>query len=120
MPIEPYPFRIVLASELQAEWERVLRAGVQAQQIVGAGIAVGGTASVLYAEHRLSTDTDHLLPDLRGHFDQVLASLEGSPKWETARLNRPVLILGNIDGVEVGFRQVRRSAPVSTVDVPTP
>lgn len=78
MPAEESPFRIVLASQLQEEWERVLRAGVEAQAIVGAGIAVGGTASVLYAGHRLSTDTDHLLPDLRERFDEVLGRLEES------------------------------------------
>ncbi len=44
-----------------AEWIRVLQAGVQAQRLVPGAICVGGTAAALYAGHRLSHDTDHVL-----------------------------------------------------------
>lgn len=101
-----------------AAWENTLRAGVIAQSLVG-GIAVGGTASAIYAGHRLSADTDHLLMNLREHFDDVLEKLSESPEWKTARLKRPVLILGAISNCEVGFRQSIRSTPIDTVEVET-
>ncbi|WP_194270114.1 hypothetical protein [Candidatus Methylospira mobilis] len=74
----------------------------------------GGTASALYAMHRLSFDHDHVLLDLREHFDAVLTELEAVAGWETARIKRPVLILGSLDGVETGIRQLRRARPLET------
>lgn len=102
----------------RAQWESTLAAGVIAQSLIG-GIAVGGTASAIYAGHRLSTDTDNLLMDLRDHFDEALDKLSESPEWKTARLRRPVLILGSIRNCEVGFRQSQRSVPIETVRVET-
>ncbi len=101
-------------------WEQVLQASVAAQQLVPEAIAVGGTAAALYARHRLSVDTDHLLPDLRSRFDAVREKLEASGEWKTARVQPPVLILGSLRGVEVGFRQSRRSLPVDTDLLETP
>ena len=119
--------RVVLQSikaEITAEekerWEKTLTAGVIAQKLVGDGIAVGGTAATIYAGHRLSFDTDHLLMNLREHFDEVLDKLSHSPAWKTARLNRPLLILGSINEAEVGFRQARRTLPIETATVETP
>lgn len=109
-----------LTPEEEKRWENTLAAGVIAQRLVGGGIAVGGTAATLYAGHRISFDTDHLLMNLRGHFDEVLDKLSESPEWKTARLNRPVLILGSINRCEVGFRQSRRSTPIETRTVTTP
>ena len=113
-------FRLTVRPELQVEWDRVLRSGAEAQQIVEGGVMVGGTASALYAGHRLSSNTDHLLPDLRNRFEEVLEALTEADGWRTARLQRPVLILGSLHDVEVGFRQMRRSAPVQTSEVITP
>ena len=107
----------VTADEKQ-RWEATLAAGVIAQSLAG-GIAVGGTAAAIYAGHRLSMDTDHPLMDLRGHFDEVLDKLSESDKWQTARLKRPVLILGSINECQVGFRQSIRTLPIKTVKVET-
>lgn len=104
----------------QQSWEAVLDAGVAAQRAVPGCIAVGGTAAALYAHHRFSNDTDHLLPDLRDRFDDVRELLEASPGWKTARVQPPVLILGSIGGVEVGLRQSRRQTEVGTTVVSTP
>lgn len=101
-------------------WNAVLKAGVQAQRLVPGCVAVGGTAAALYARHRVSLDTDHVLPDLRSHFQETRDVLESFPSWKTARVQPPVLILGSIDGVEVGFRQSRRSSAIETVAVATP
>lgn len=81
---------------------------------------MGGTAAALYAGHRLSYNTDHLLPKLRDQFDEVRAMLEAHAEWKTARVTPPVLILGRIGGVEVGFRQRRRALPLETQTVATP
>jgi hypothetical protein len=104
----------------EAQWFGILHAGVQAQQIVPGAVCVGGTAAALYAGHRISRDTDHLLSNLRERFDEVRSQLEARPEWKTARVTPPVLILGSIEGVEVGFRQIKRPIPVETQTVSTP
>jgi len=102
-----------------AERADILKAGVHAQRLVPGAVCVGDTAAALYAGHRVSLDTDHLLPALRDHFEDVRARLETQPEWKTARVNPPVLILGSIGGVEVGFRQLKRSLPIETQTLPT-
>ena len=77
-------------------WEAVLESLCRLQKVLPDAVLVGGTASALYAGHRLSFDHDHVLPDLRERFDAVLAELEAVSGWETARIKRPVLILGSI------------------------
>jgi hypothetical protein len=101
------------------EWEAVLEAGVKAQSSIQDGVVVGGTAAALYAGHRVSFDTHHLLMHLRGHFEDVLEILSESPEWKTARTNRPVLILGSLNDVEVGFRQSIKTLPIETLTMAT-
>lgn len=96
------------------EWERLLSAAAHLQRIIPDAVLVGGTASVLYAGHRLSADADHVLNDLRNRFDAVLAELEAISGWITARVNRPVQILGSLDGIETGIRQLIRRDPLET------
>jgi len=55
--------------------------------------------------------------DLRGRFDDVLADLEQVAGWSTARIRRPVLILGSLDGIETGVRQLVRSEPLETMQI---
>jgi hypothetical protein len=95
-------------------WEAVLESLCRLQSVLPDAVLVGGTASALYAGHRLSFDHDHVLPDLRERFDAVVAELEAVSGWETARIKRPVLILGSMDGVETGVRQLRRARPLET------
>jgi hypothetical protein len=80
-------------------------------------VLVGGTASAIHASHRLSRDADHVLTDLRARFDEVLAQLESVAGWKTARVQRPVQILGSLDGIETGVRQLIRSEPLETTVV---
>lgn len=101
------------------QWHRVQEAAVASQKIIAGAVAVGGTAAALYAGHRLSVDADHLLPNLSDRFDEVREQLEGVPQWSTNRVQPPVLILGSLGGVEIGFRQSRRSLPVETAVVET-
>lgn len=95
-------------------WEDVLASLCRLQSVLPEAVLVGGTASALYAGHRFSFDHDHVLPDLRERFDSILAELEAVAGWETARIKRPVLILGSLDGVETGVRQLRRAKPLET------
>jgi hypothetical protein len=96
------------------EWERLLAAERHLQHLVPGAVLVGGTAAAIHAGHRVSMDADHVLEDLRHHFDDVLATLEAVAGWQTERIQRPVLILGQLDGVLTGIRQLRRTRPLET------
>lgn len=100
------------------DWERVLSSAARLQKILPDAVLVGGTASAIYAGHRRSADADHVLTDLRERFDAVLAQLESVAGWKTARCKRPVLILGSLDGIETGIRQLIRERPLETVRLP--
>ena len=99
------------------DWERVLAAAAHLQRILPDAVLVGGSASAVYAAHRLSTDADHVLTDLRPRFDQILTELESVAGWKTARVRRPVMILGSLDGIETGVRQLIRDDPLETVQI---
>ena len=99
------------------EWEDVLSSAARLQKIVPGTVLVGGSASAIYAEHRFSFDHDHVVTDLRERFDEVLSDLESVAGWKTARINRPVQILGSLDGIQTGVRQLIRSEPLDTTEV---
>ncbi len=99
------------------EWEHVLSAAAHLQVVLPGTTLVGGTAAALYAAHRISYDADPVLPDLRDRFDEVLAQLESVAGWRTARVKRPALILGSLDGIETGVRQLIRDQPLETVEI---
>lgn len=98
-------------------WPRVLAAAGRLQELVPDAVLVGGTAAAHHAGHRISLDDDHVLGDLLERFDLVLELLESTEGWQTARVRRPVLILGRLDGVETGIRQLRRRTPLEVEDV---
>jgi hypothetical protein len=99
------------------DWERLLSAERHLQHLVPGAILVGGTAAALHAGHRVSMDADHVLADLRDRFDDVLAALEVVAGWRTDRVQRPVLILGQLDGILTGIRQLRRTVPLETEEI---
>jgi len=96
------------------EWENVLSCAARLQCILPDSVLVGGTASAIHAHHRMSMDADHILTDLRQRFDEVLRELEMIAGLKTARLQRPVQILGSLDGIETGIRQLIRDEPLET------
>ena len=100
-----------------ADWEFVLSSAARRQRILPDAVLVGETASAIHAEHRFSRDADHVLTDLRHRFDEVLAELESVAGWKTARVRRPVRILGSLDGIETGVRQLIRDEPLETTVV---
>jgi hypothetical protein len=99
------------------EWELVLSSAARLQRILPEAVLVGGTASAIHAQHRFSRDAVHVLTDLRSRFDDVLKELESVAGWKTARVQRPVQILGSLDGIETGVRQLIRDEPLETVFV---
>ena len=99
------------------EWEKLLSSAAHLQRILPDAVLVGGTAVATHVHHRLSYDADHVLNDLRGHFDEILEQLESVAGWQTARIRRPVLILGSLDGIETGIRQLIRKAPLETTTI---
>ncbi len=100
------------------DWERLLAAERHLQALVSGAVLVGGTAAAVHAGHRQSLDGDHVLEDLRSRFDEVLAALEAVAGRDTGRVQRPVAILGRLDGIMTGIRQLRRSEPLETEIVP--
>ena len=99
------------------DWELVLSAAARLQQILPDAVLVGGTAAAVHAEHRRSRDADHVLTDLRDRFDAVHAELQAVAGWRTARVRKPVLILGSLDGIETGVRQLIRDEPLETTTI---
>jgi hypothetical protein len=106
-----------MAGEISSDWERLLAAERHLQALVPGSVLVGGSAAALHAGHRVSLDGDHVVTDLKERFDDVLADLEAAAGWQTARVRRPVLILGQLDGVLTGIRQLRRTEPLETEEI---
>jgi hypothetical protein len=101
-------------------WDALLEAAAAFQGLVPDAVLVGGSAAALLAGHRFSRDADHVIADLPQRFDELLAALEGRHEWVTARVRKPVLILGSFRNVETGLRQLRRTTPLETTTVETP
>ena len=95
----------------------VLEAAARLQELLPDAVLVGGTAAAHYARHRISLDDDHVLAGLRDRFDAVLRALEETDGWVTARVKRPVLILGSLDGVETGIRNLIRARPLEVEEI---
>lgn len=99
------------------EWDRLLSSAARLQRILPSAVLVGGSAAALHARHRFSRDADHVLTDLRQHFDRIVADIEQVAGRQTARLRRPVMILGSLDGIETGVRQLMREQPLETIQM---
>jgi hypothetical protein len=97
-------------------FEAVLQAAARLQELVPDAVLVGGAAAH-HAGPRVSFDDDHEVPDLGRRFDEVLRALEETDGWVTARVRRPVLILGSLDGVETGVRSLIRRRPLEVEEV---
>ena len=92
--------------------QAVFEAAARLQELVPDAVLVGGTAAVHHAGHRVSLGDDHVAADLRSRFEEILSDLEATQGWITARVQRPVLILGRLDGVETGVRNLIRRRPL--------
>ncbi|MDO5699546.1 MAG: hypothetical protein Q4G51_16410 [Dermatophilus congolensis] len=105
-----------------ARLTEVLESAARLQQIVPDAVLVGGTAAAWYAQHRESFDHDHVLTDLVERYADVVEAVEASDGWVTSvRASAPPLtLLGSLDGVEAGLRQLRRTRPLEVEQVTLP
>jgi|ERR1051326_4638398 hypothetical protein len=90
------------------------------QRLVPGAVMVGGAAAILYAGHRESRDHDHVVADLADRFEMVLEAIEEDEGWATNRVTPGKVILGNLDGIEAGVRQMIRKAPLEVAAVSVP
>lgn len=99
--------------------DRVLRSAARLQEVVPDAVLVGGSAAALHAGHRDSFDHDHVLADLADRYETVLEAVEATEGWATSvRASKPPFtIMGSLDGVQAGLRQMRRTRPLETCEV---
>lgn len=98
----------------------LLESAAHLQRLVPGAVLVGGTAAILYADHRESRDHDHVVADLADRFEMVLEAIEEDENWATNRVTPGKVILGNLDGIEAGVRQMIRKVPLEVKSVTVP
>ena len=106
--------------EVPQQLVEVIKAGVKANRAVEGSVALGGTVCALFAHHRESTDIDFVLSDLSGRYDEVRKHLRGISEWKERHVSIPLTILGSLNGVRIGYRQLRRTVPLDTLTITTP
>lgn len=99
---------------------RVLESAARLQQAVPDAVLVGGSAAALWADHRTSSDHDHVLEDLEARFEAVLEAIEATEGWVTNRVTPGKIILGELGDIESGVRQLIRTRPLEVVQVELP
>lgn len=99
--------------------QRVLESAARLQELIPDAVLVGGAAAALHAGHRESLDHDHVLVDLAERYAEVIEAVEASDGWATSvRASAPPMtLLGSLDGVQAGLRQLRRRQPLETETV---
>ncbi|WP_419927095.1 hypothetical protein [Candidatus Poriferisocius sp.] len=105
--------------ELSETMRRVLVSAARLQSVVPDAVLVGGSAAALHAGHRDSFDHDHVLADLVDRYEAILSAVEATEGWATSvRASKPPFtIMGSLDGIEAGLRQMRRIRPLETIEV---
>lgn len=98
----------------------LMESAAHLQRLVPDAVMVGGAAAILYADHRESRDHDHVVADLADRFEMVLEAVEGDEGWATNRVTPGKVILGNLDGIEAGVRQMIRKVPLEVAKVSVP
>lgn len=98
----------------------LLESAARLQKLVPGAVLVGGAAAILYADHRESRDHDHVVADLADRFEMVLEAIEEDEGWATNMVTPGKVILGNLDGIEAGVRQMIRKVPLEVTSVTVP
>jgi hypothetical protein len=102
------------------ELVRVLESAARLQEVVPDAVLVGGSAAALWANHRSSSDHDHVLEDLSARFNTVLEAIEATDGWVTNRVTPGKIILGELGDIESGVRQLIRNRPLEVTEVTLP
>lgn len=97
----------------------VLRSAARLQNLVPGAVLVGGAAAALHAGHRQSFDHDHVLTDLAQRYEDVVEAVQASGGWVTSvrASSPPLTLLGSLDGIEAGLRQLRRIRPLEVEEI---
>lgn len=106
--------------EIPKELTEIIRVGVKANREVSGSVALGGSVCAIFAHHRASSDIDFVLSDLRQRFQEIREHLFELPEWKEKRVSIPLTILGTLDGVRIGYRQLRRTIPLEIQIIETP
>jgi hypothetical protein len=78
---------------------------------------VGGTAAAIHAGHRVSVDADYVIKDMKPRFNDIFEKMKSVPGWKVNYSREPVIILGELDGIQVGFRNLIRNEPLELEQV---
>src|SRR6185436_14980778 len=113
---EPVP----TVEQREGRFRDLMESAAHLQRLVPGAVLVGGTAAILYADHRESSDHDHVVSDLADRFEMVLEAVEEDEGWATNRVTPGKVILGNLDGIEAGVRQMIRREPLEVAKVTVP
>ncbi len=110
---------ISTVTEMSATLRQVLKSAARLQSVVPDAVLVGGSAAALHAGHRDSFAHGHVLADLVDRYETVLGAVEATEGWATSvRASKPPFtIMGSLDGIEAGLRQMRRIRPLETLEV---
>ena len=108
----------VNVEKLNRDMEGIVSASRRIQRRIPTAIPVGGTIVSYYTSNRVSFDVDHLLDRTITDFDEILHLLTDLDGWKSTK-NTNNIILGKLDGVEVGLRRMFRNTPIKTVRVQT-
>lgn len=108
------------SEELPEGLEAVLESAARLQTLVPDAVLVGGSAAAYYARHRMSTDHDHIVGDLRDRFDAILDALDRDGDFVLNRSTPGKIILGELGGIEAGVRQMIRTRPLEVQRVRLP
>jgi hypothetical protein len=109
-----------LDAKRDSRFVALMESAAHLQRLVPGAVLVGGAAAILYADHRESSDHDHVVADLADRFEMVLEAIEKDEAWATNRVTPGKVILGNLDGIEAGVRQMIRKAPLEVAEVELP
>lgn len=97
----------------------MLESAARLQEVVPEAVLVGGAAAAWYAGHRASFDHGHVVPDLADRYASVLEAVEATEGWVTSvrASSPPLTLLGSLDGIEAGLRQLRRTRPLEVEQI---
>lgn len=99
------------------DWEQLLADAALLQTKIPGAVLVGGTAAAVHAHHRISMHHDHVIRDLATHYDSAITALESIAGWRTKRRIHGKLVFGEINSIDAGLKNQRRSAPLETITI---
>jgi hypothetical protein len=94
------------------QMEKIFESASKFQKLIPNAILVGGSATSFYANHRKSYDHDHILIDFEKRYDEIFDTLKNTKDFDILRYSKGKTILGKLDGVSAGIRQLIRKKPL--------